>query len=81
MKLNKRQHHPADVEKWVERVINSCTTTDQVISAEQLIQNFERQYGQIDFATYHHFTRRLWSVAYDKYESIFQKKYLLDTKE
>jgi hypothetical protein len=31
------------IKKWIERVINSCNTWDQVTSAEKLVDNFKKQ--------------------------------------
>lgn len=50
----KRSKHYGDVAKWVESVIDSCVTIEQVWSARKLVRNFERQ-------MYKHGTIR-WSV-------------------
>jgi hypothetical protein len=51
--MEKRSTHYGDVEKWVEKVINSCETYQQTFVVKQLILNFERQMGRnkVDFDT------------------------------
>ena len=39
----KRSKHWADTYRWVEKVIDSCTTPDQCTSALNLIDNWNRQ--------------------------------------
>jgi hypothetical protein len=39
--MEKRSTHYGDVSKWVEKVINSCETRDQLFSAKRLLNNFE----------------------------------------
>ena len=38
--------HYGDVVRWIERVIDSCKTTDQIKTAESLIRLFEVQYSE-----------------------------------
>lgn len=38
-----RSTHYGDVQKWVEKVIDSCKTYEQTRSARRLVWNFEKQ--------------------------------------
>lgn len=79
--MNKRLTHPMDAAKWVEKVIVSCKTVDQVITAERLIQNFTNQYKHVEFEILHLLTVRLWEISNEKYKEIFSEKFLDVTKE
>jgi hypothetical protein len=37
------------IKKWIEKVINSCNTWDQIITCEKLIKNFENQMIRFDY--------------------------------
>jgi len=39
--MEKRSTHYGDVSNWIEKVINSCETRDQLFSAKRLIYNFQ----------------------------------------
>ena len=41
--MENRSTHYGDVQKWIEKVIDSCETYDQARSARSLIWNFEKQ--------------------------------------
>ena len=41
--MEKRSRHYGDVQKWVEKVIDSCETYQQTLSARRLVWNFESQ--------------------------------------
>ena len=41
--MENRSKHYGDVEKWVEKVIDSCETYQQTHSARQLVRNFRKQ--------------------------------------
>jgi hypothetical protein len=41
--MEKRSKHYGDVQKWVEKVIDSCETYQQALTARRLIFNFEKQ--------------------------------------
>jgi hypothetical protein len=41
--MEKRSKHYGDVQKWVEKVIDSCETYEQMVTARRLIFNFEKQ--------------------------------------
>jgi hypothetical protein len=39
--MKKRSRHYGDIANWIEKVIDSCKTRDQVFSCQKLIHNFE----------------------------------------
>ena len=41
--MENRSRHYGDVVKWVEKVIDSCETYQQILTAKMLIHNFEDQ--------------------------------------
>ena len=41
--MEKRSRHYGDVQKWIEKVIDSCETYQQTLSARRLVWNFESQ--------------------------------------
>ena len=49
--MEKRSRHYGDVSIWIEKVIDSCKTRDQVFSCQKLIHNFEntKEFKNLDF--------------------------------
>jgi hypothetical protein len=49
--MKKRSRHYGDVANWIERVIDSCKTREQVFSCQKLIHNFEntKEFKSLDF--------------------------------
>ena len=41
--MENRSAHYGDIAKWIEKVIDSCETYQQTITAKQLVINFENQ--------------------------------------
>ena len=41
--MEQRSTHYGDVAKWIEKVIDSCETYQQTLTAKKLIRNFENQ--------------------------------------
>ena len=41
--MENRNTHYGDVQKWIEKVIDSCETYEQTFTAKRLIVNFSRQ--------------------------------------
>ena len=41
--MEQRSTHYGDVAKWIEKVIDSCETYQQTITAKQLVINFQKQ--------------------------------------
>lgn len=44
--MEKKSKHYGDIEKWVEKVIDSCETSEQLFSVRKLVTNFDRQMCQ-----------------------------------
>ena len=51
--MEKRSTHYGDVQKWIEKVIDSCETYQHTITTKALIRNFTNQMGrkEVDFDT------------------------------
>lgn len=41
--MEKRSTHYGDLQKWIEKVIDSCETYEQTRSVKRLVWNFEKQ--------------------------------------
>jgi hypothetical protein len=41
--MEKRGEYYGDVQKWVEKVIDSCVTYEQTTTAERLVSNFDKR--------------------------------------
>ena len=41
--MEKRSTHYGDVSNWIEKIIDSCETYQQTITAKKLISNFAKQ--------------------------------------
>lgn len=56
--MEKRSKHYGDVAKWIEKVIDSCETYQQAMTARKLVQNFrdqlQRKYPDKYWNDYHH---------------------------
>jgi hypothetical protein len=59
--------HHGDVAIWIEKVINSCETPLQEISARKLTQQFEIQYRDIDRELNWELSRRLRDALDNKF--------------
>ena len=57
--MEKRSEHYGDVEKWVEKVIESCETYEQTFTAKRLIVNFGRQMSRNN-----HLYTLIWGIRY-----------------
>ena len=56
--MEKRSKNHVDVAKWVEKVIDSCETVDQLITAKILVNRFSDQLiskYHSDYWTTHHY--------------------------
>jgi hypothetical protein len=51
--MEKRSTHYGDVQKWIEKVIDSCETYQHTITTKALIRNFTNQMKrkEVDFDT------------------------------
>lgn len=56
--MEKRSKHYGDVAKWLEKVIDSCETYQQTMTARKLVQNFrdqlQRKYPDKYWYDYHY---------------------------
>jgi hypothetical protein len=41
--MEKKGEYYGDVQKWVEKVIDSCVTYEQTTTAERLVSNFDKR--------------------------------------
>ena len=69
--MENRSRHYGDVGKWIEKVIDSCKTTDQVMTTRKLIKNFDKQIQNKHIDAY-------WHTYY--YELIQLLEYYLQSK-
>jgi hypothetical protein len=55
--MENRSKHYGDVQKWIEKVIDSCETYQQTFTAKMLMNNFDRQMyrNKVD-------TSLMWSI-------------------
>lgn len=68
--MGERSKHYGDVAKWIEKVIDSCKTSEQEESARKLIYNFETQYHQkLDYHLVHH------TIAWDLIRKLDNKAF------
>jgi len=63
-------NHYGDVAKWIEKVIDSCTTTNQLTGAFALINNF----GTMFPAHYSSLFVNLWRRADDRWAEIIEER-------
>jgi hypothetical protein len=47
--MEKRSIHYGDVAKWIEKVIDSCETHNQLITARNLVSNFRKRLSSDNF--------------------------------
>ena len=62
-------NHYGDVANWIEKVIDSCETPLQEISARKLVRLYEKQYSYLDYPVYRELCRRLQSKLDNKFYS------------
>lgn len=75
--MEKRSAHYGDIQKWIEKVIDSCETYDQTRSARSLVWNFEKQMvkNKVDRNIVYTIGHHLRDVISYKVQAI-QEKYL-----
>lgn len=75
--MEKRSTHYGDIQKWIEKVIDSCETYDQTRSARSLVWNFEKQMvkNKVDRNIVYTIGHHLRDVISYKVQAI-QEKYL-----
>ena len=67
-------NHYGDVAIWIEKVIDSCETPLQEISARKLVRLYENQYSYLDYPVYRELCRRLNDKLDDKFYSRIENK-------
>lgn len=75
--MEKRSTHYGDVQRWIEKVIDSCETYQQTHSARVLVWNFEKQMvrNKVDSGILYTIGHHLRDVISNKVQAI-QGKYL-----
>ena len=75
--MENRSKHYGDLQKWIEKIIDSCETYDQTRSARRLIWNFEKQMirNKIDSSIIYTIGVYLRDLISNKFREI-QGKYL-----
>lgn len=61
--------HYGDVAIWIEKVIDSCETQSQEVSARNLVRLYEKQYSYLEYPVYRDLCRRLHHKLDDKFYS------------
>ena len=74
--MEKRSTHYGDVQIWIEKVIDSCKTYDQVHSTRNLIWNFEKQMtkNKVNISIKHSISLELINLMYEKMDELLLKK-------
>ena len=67
----KRSTNKYDVAKWIEKVLDSCTTSAQVRSAQKLFRYFDRLHTDTDDWL---LVQRIRIVANDTWSDLFAKE-------
>jgi len=62
-------NHYGDVANWIEKVIDSCETPSQEVSARNLVRLYEKQYSYLEYPVYRDLCRRLNNKLDDKFYS------------
>lgn len=69
MKMGSVSNHYGDVSNWVEKVIDSCETPLQEISARKLVRLFEQKYSYLEYSVYRELCFRLQKKLDEKFYS------------
>ena len=74
--MEKRSTHYGDIQIWIEKVIDSCKTYDQVHSTRSLIWNFEKQMtkNKVNISIKHSISRELLDLMYNKMDELLEKR-------
>lgn len=67
-------NHYGDVSNWIEKVIDSCETRSQELSARRLVSLYEKQYSYLEYPVYRELAFRLQNKLNDKFDSIVQNQ-------
>jgi hypothetical protein len=68
-------NHYGDVSIWIEKVIDSCETPLQEVTARKLVRLFEKKYSYLEYPVYRDLCRRLEHKLDDKTYSRLEKKF------
>jgi hypothetical protein len=80
--METRSRHYGDIIKWIEKVIESCETREQLFTAKTLIFNFEKQLQRQSIERYwrddhYNIIRPLESIVSDKMDVLYKKQFEL----
>jgi hypothetical protein len=64
--------HHGDISIWIEKVIDSCETPSQELSARRLVRLYEKQYSYLEYPVYRELTLRLQNKLNSKFVSRIQ---------
>ena len=67
-------NHYGDVANWIEKVIDSCETPLQEISARKLVRLYEKQYSYLDYPVYRELCCRLRNKLDNKFYSRIEQQ-------
>ena len=67
-------NHYGDVANWIEKVIDSCETPAQELSARRLVRLYEKQYSYLDYPVYRELCGRLRDKLDNKFYSRIEQQ-------
>ena len=65
-------NHYGDVANWIEKVIDSCETPAQELSARRLVRLYEKKYSYLEYPVYRELILRLQNKLNSKFVSRIQ---------
>ena len=77
--MENRSRHYGDVGKWIEKIIDSCKTSEHIGSTRRLIKNFDKQIQNKHIDAYWHtyYYELIQPLEYqlqDRSDQIFNQK-------
>jgi hypothetical protein len=64
--------HHGDISIWIEKVIDSCETPSQELSARRLVRLYEKKYSYLEYPVYRELILRLQHKLNSKFVSRIQ---------
>jgi len=64
--------HHGDISIWIEKVIDSCETPAQELSARRLVRLYEKKYSYLEYPVYRELILRLQYKLNSKFVSRIQ---------
>ena len=64
--------HHGDISIWIEKVIDSCETPSQELSARRLVRLYEKKYSYLEYPVYRELILRLQKKLNSKFVSRIQ---------